>query len=106
MAAPDVSLLKAYLGESSYTDEDLSVAMAAEKIAQKRRCRVPADDADWPEDLTEALCRRVARNLAMRGIPLAVLQGDAELGLPGLRLPGQDPEVRRLEGPWRRMVLG
>ena len=65
MAAPTVTELKAYLGASSYSDDDLGAALAAEKAAQSRKCRVPADDATWPEDLTEALCRRVARNLAI-----------------------------------------
>jgi hypothetical protein len=106
MAVPGVDELKEYLGASSYSDDELGAALAAEKASQKSRCRVPADSADWPADLAEALKRRVARNLAMRGLPLAVLQGDAELGTPGLRLPGQDPEVRRLEAPWRKLVMG
>lgn len=104
MAAPTASDVEAYLGDTSYTTEEIGAALAAEKSAQAARCRVPADDAVWPPDLTEALFRRCARNLAMRGVPLAILQGDAEVG--STVLPGQDPEVRRLEGPWRKVMLG
>lgn len=104
MSAPTAADVATYLGPSSYSSDDLAAALAAEKAAQATRCRVPADDAAWPADLVEALCRRVARNLALRGIPLAVLQGDAEAG--SLVPPGRDPEVRRLEGPWRKLVIG
>lgn len=104
MAAPTFTEVDDYLGETSVTEQELSSALAAEKKAQAKVCRVPADDAEWDEDLTEALCRRVARNLALRGIPLAVLQGDAEAG--SLIPPGRDPEVRRLEAPFRKLVFG
>jgi hypothetical protein len=104
MTAPTTGDVETYLGDTSYTTEELGLALAAEKAAQAARCRVPADDAAWPADLVEALCRRVARNLALRGIPLAVLQGDAEVG--SLIPPGRDPEVRRLEGPHRRITVG
>ncbi|GAB3812103.1 hypothetical protein [Kribbella italica] len=106
MTAPTVTDADNYLGDTSYTTEELGKAFAAEKKAQAKVCRVPADDAEWDEDLSEALFRRVARNLAMRGIPLAILQGDADLGTVGARLPGRDPEVRRLEAPWRKLVMG
>jgi hypothetical protein len=104
MAAPDVDDVTAYLGETSYTPAELADVLAAEQVAQARRCRVPAVDADWPADLAQALKRRVARNLAMRGIPLAVLQGDADFG--ALSPPMQDIEIRRLESPLRRLPIG
>jgi hypothetical protein len=46
----------------------------------------------------------VARNLAMRGLPVAVLRGDGEAG--DTILPGRDPEVRRFEAPYRRLKMG
>lgn len=104
MAAPTVTDVEAYLGDTSFDATELGAALAAEKAAQATRCRVPADADAWPADLAEALLRRVARNLAMRGIPLAVLQGDSEGG-PTV-LPGSDPEVRRLEAPHRRLKVG
>lgn len=91
-----------YLGRTSATDAQIQQALDAETAAQATRCRV-ADPA--PADLEEALCRRVACNLARRGLPLAVLQGDAESGRTDY-VPGRDPEVRRLEAPWRRTVMG
>lgn len=105
MPAPDLGELKLYLGNSSYSDAQLEDALAAEGRAQRRVCRVPKDPAaPWDEDLTQALKRRVARNLAMRGIPLAMFAGDSEAG--GLIPPNRDPEVRRLEGPLRKMKSG
>jgi hypothetical protein len=104
MPAPDLGVLKIYLGTSSYSDAQLEQALATEKAAQARVCRVPAADAVWDADIAEALCRRVARNLAMRGIPLAMFSGDSDLG--GMVPPNRDPEVRRLEGPKRKLKLG
>lgn len=100
--AVTVQDVSGYLGDHSWTDDEIQAALDAEEAAQATRCRVPIPR---PADLDEALCRRVARNLAMRVLPLAVLQGDAEAGST-TRLPGNDPEVRRLEGPWRRLVVG
>lgn len=90
-------------GESavSWSTAEIQSALDAEAAAQSRHCRIPDP---VPADLEEALKRRVQCNLARRGLPLAVLQGDAEAG--SLLPPGRDPEVRRLEGPWRRLVIG
>jgi len=90
-----------YLGETSATDEELQDALDAEAAAQRAVCRVPAA---YPADLRQALLRRVARNLALRGLPIMVLRGDAETGstIP----PGRDAEVRRLEAPHRKLVMG
>lgn len=100
---PTLTDVKAYLEDSAdeWFDPQLQEALDAETAAQARVCRV---GADYPPDLREALLRRVARNLAMRAMPLAVLQGDAEGG--SLTLPGRDPEVRRLEAGHRRVVIG
>lgn len=98
---PEVEGDLGYLGETSATDPEIQDALDAEAAAQRATCRVPAA---YPADLRQALLRRVARNLALRGIPLAVLRGDAESG--DTILPGRDPEVRRLEGPHRKLVFG
>lgn len=101
---PDVDEAKDYLkidsGDTS-RDDDITSALAAETAAQRAMCRVPAV---YPDDLREALLRRVARNLAMRGLPLAVLRSDSDAG--DTILPGKDPEVRRLEAPHRKRVMG
>lgn len=87
-------------GAASWDVADLQDALDAEAAAQRSVCRV---GAVYPADLRQALLRRVQRNLAMRQLPLAVLQGDAELG--GAALPGRDPEVRRFEAPYRKLVV-
>lgn len=101
-APPDVDEVRAYIGPTSADDETVQDALDAESDAQLAACRVPAA---YPRDLRQALKRRVARNLAMRGLPLAILQGDSESGDTTV-LPGNDPEVRRLEKPWRRLRMG
>lgn len=100
---PDVDAVADYLRESaaSWETADLQGALDAEAAAQRRVCRV---GAVYDADLREALLRRVARNLALRNLPLAVLRGDAEGG--DTVLPGRDPEVRRLEGPHRKLPVG
>lgn len=96
---PTIDDVKDYLGEDSTTDGVLQDALDAETAAQRRACRVPAN---YPDDLRQVLMRRVARNLALRGIPLAVLRGDAESG--SLVLPRYDPVVRAVESGYRRLV--
>lgn len=99
---PQLADVKAYLGVNSWTDPEILDALDAESAAQRRWCRVPAD---YPTDLAQALKRRCARNLALRKLPLAVLRGDGDGGDASI-LPGRDPEIRRLESNWRKVVLG
>lgn len=101
MAIPTLPDVQAYLVANGlvYDDTIVTQALAGETAAQARRCRVGTPMED---DLAEALRRRVARNLAMRAIPLGVMAGD-EGGTP---LGSNDPEVRRLELPYRKLVMG
>lgn len=90
------------------TDDELADVLAAEVELQAKVCRIPVDPTDPPADvfpapLRAAIFRRVARALAMKGLPLAVLAGDAEAG--ATYLPSNDPEVRRLERPYRIEVI-
>lgn len=113
---PDLDAVLTYLGETDADDDrkaTISSALATEIAAQRHAVRrsaygvdpeAPADPVPWPVDLAEAVCRRVARNLVLRNLPLAVLQSDAEGG--ALATPGKDPEVRRLEAPYRRLPSG
>lgn len=100
-AMPDAEEVTAYLRDNggSWEQADITGALAAEAQAQRDVCRIPAA---YPASLREALLRRVQRNLAMRGQPYAVLEG-AEAGAQFI--PGTDPEVRRLERPYRKVVL-
>jgi hypothetical protein len=101
VAAVDLAEVKAYLGQTgaSHSDEAIESALAAERADQAKRCKVVGDDAN--ADLREALLRRVARNLAMRGLPLGVMGDEA-----GTRLGSKDPEVRRLEAGHAKLVFG
>jgi hypothetical protein len=98
---PNLTAVKTYLRETSFTDADIQDALDAEAAAQRDVCRIPAN---YPTSLRQALLRRVMRNLAMRTLPLAVLESDAEGG--DTVLPGRDPEVRRYEGPYRKLIVG
>lgn len=110
MALPTVDDVVAYLGDaaSQWTDDEgdtypaIAEELSAETAAQARACVVPDS---YPDELKLALMRRVQRALSMRALPLAVLQGDSELGSAAF-LPARDPEVRRREAPYRRMVGG
>lgn len=100
---PTVADASVYLGQAaaSWSMAQITQAFNAERAAQRARC---GERAVFPDDLREALFRRVQRNLAMRRLPLAVPTGDADGG-PSV-IPGRDPEVRRLEGPYRKRVMG
>ena len=99
MTAPDLTAAKEYLGQSglSFTEDQVAGALAAETAAQAAVVKV----GTYPQDITEALLRRVARNLAMRNLPLGVQQDEAG----GIRIGMNDPEIRRLEAPHRKRVV-
>lgn len=99
---PTAADVEDYLGQTSYDTAEIEAALTAERSAQAARCRV---GAVYPPDLREALLRRVARNLAMRALPLGVQFGNGEGG-DSTRLSQYDPEIRRLEAPYRKLVLG
>lgn len=99
--------VKAYLGDdTSFTDDEIESALLAESAAQAYRCRVPLEGQEWSADLAEALCRRVAVNLANRSLPLGVSVAMAETNVATTRVGGRDAEVARLEAPHRRLVIG
>ncbi len=72
-------------------------AYDAEVSDQARRCSVDPYNAA----LAQALVRRVQRSLAMQNLPLGVT-----LDENAVRVGSTDPEVRRLEGPYRRYAVG
>jgi len=84
-------------------DPQLQQVLDAETILQARACRVP-DDGTLTADLTQALYRRVGREVAARGVPLGMLGADSEYG--PARLTRWDSEIDRLEGPTRVLVFG
>lgn len=107
MTAPTVEDIQAYLSfdEGSWDADEISSAYAAEKAAQANICLVPADDAEWPADLAEALGRRVAANLAVRSLPLGYSASMSEMAIATSRVGGGDREVERLEAPYRIIAI-
>lgn len=112
----DIADVKAYLAAigvptGRYSDAVLDEALTVETQLQETRCRTLANDPTGisPSDLAvldHALCRRVQVNLAKRALSLGMTEasGDAEGGR--VFLPKIDPEVRRLEAPYRKLVCG
>jgi hypothetical protein len=103
---PDAAAVAAYLGDQNvWTPEEVGDALAAETAAQALLVRLP-EEGDYPADLAEALCRRVAHNLALRGLPLGVSVDLTDAAVATTRVGGTDAEVRRLEAPHRKMPVG
>ncbi|HEY0889656.1 MAG TPA: hypothetical protein VGE38_08610 [Nocardioides sp.] len=109
--------LSAYLAAASggpWYGPDAAVvedALRAEMADQRSRCRVPVDDAGLPRyadvpALAEALCRRVAHNLAVRALPLGVQATVTDAAALATQVGGTDAEVRRLEAPHRKRKVG
>lgn len=95
VSVPPVEEVATKLGESL---EEIRGAYLAEVADQAARCRVvPFNDA-----LAAALVRRIKRARAMDNLPLGVMQDESG----ATRLGSSDPEVRRLEAPYRKSVLG
>jgi hypothetical protein len=110
MALPTVDEVVAYLGDGAnrWTSDGgdtypaIAEELEAETSAQSRMCDY---GSPYPDELKLALLRRVQRALQMRSLPLAVLQGDSDTGNASF-LPSRDPEIRRREAPYRRLVGG
>jgi hypothetical protein len=98
---PVIADVELYIDDLSYDPDTITDALDAEAAAQRARLR---PSALYTLDVRQALLRRVQRNLAMRRLPLATPQGDAESG--AAFIPRTDPEIRRLEAPYRKMFVG
>jgi hypothetical protein len=88
------------------TDAQLEQVLAAEVALQDAATRwgeVTTPTGPRPAPLTQALMRRVAREVAARDQALGIVQ-DAEYG--AVRLSPWDAEIVRLERPYQRQVLG
>lgn len=109
MSAPGVEVVQEYLTSLGNTSSEASVAKAyaAELGNQARVCDIPEveEDEDWPADLIEALCRRVAVNLNVRNLTLGVQTSITEAAFGAVRVGGGDREVDRLEGPFRTIAI-
>lgn len=106
LVAPTLPEITTYLGTShSWDASAIAEAYEAEKQAQADVCRLPAD-GPYPAPLRDALGRRVAHNLAVRDLPLGVQATVSDMAVATRQVGGLDPEVRRLEAPYRKMLIG
>lgn len=107
---PTIDEVIAYFGAElqNAKREDVVTAWRAEKSHQRSVCKrhLVADDVEWPDALREALCRRVMHNLALRKLPLGVQADVTETTVATTRVGGTDAEVKRLEAPHRKRVVG
>jgi len=91
--------LQAFLGDGvagMYPDAVLQEVLDSETSAQAGRCRT---STPLPAPLEQALLRRCQRALALKAIPL----GMTDLGGESTAyVPSRDPEIRRLEAPYRK----
>lgn len=107
---PDATEVTTYLGDSggSWDEEAVQAALDAEIVDQANRVRFPLNDDGEPTytaALREALCRRVAHNLAVRALPLGVQATVTEMAAMTTYVGGTDAEVKRLEAPYRKRVV-
>lgn len=107
MPAPTAEQVQEYLTSIGLTPTEsaLTDAYQAELSAQAAVCEMPTEDATWPADLTNALKRRVAVNLTVRGLPLGVQTSISEAAFGVTRVGGGDREIDRLEGPYRTIAI-
>jgi hypothetical protein len=103
---PTVEQVRAWcqVSPTACTDEQLGQVMAGEAANQAKAClldpTMPDDERD--DDLVQAFYRRCARELAARGLPLGITEGEQG----PMRLSSFDAEVDRLEGHDRRFTFG
>lgn len=109
---PTVTDVLTYLGDDvSWEEPAVQAALDAETAAQAAVVRFPVDPEPpaeplpYPADLAEALCRRVAHNLALRALPLGVQASITDSAVATNFVGGTDAEVRRLEAPYRKRFV-
>lgn len=98
MPAPTATEVADFVNADGSSYDETTVvapALATERAAQARVCNVPAEEEEWPSDLAEALCRRVARNIALAHLPIGSEAYEAA-----------QREIRRLEAPFRKRPVG
>lgn len=96
-------LLSVGVPASRYTDPQLTTVIATETAAQAKKC---AGVGGTLPDLNEALQRRVFVNLARRSLALGLTEFSGDGDGYRQRLPAYDVEIRRLEAPYRKLVVG
>ena len=98
------STLVSRLGDDQL-QQILTVEITDQATRLRPQYRMDDPTVDWDEHLPplrEAICRRCVRTIALRRLPLGISESEVS----SLRVGGRDAEISRLEGPYRRVVLG
>lgn len=97
---PDGAVIMSVVEDGSTATLDMDATATATTV-------VVTVAAQWPESLRQALCRRTQVALNLKPLPLAVqaLLSDANASQIRVGSPTQDPLVRDLERPYRKLVL-
>lgn len=104
-APPSKEDVLTYLGTVPWAPDQVEDAYNAEVAAQVNVIEFgDPEPTDYPADLAEALKRRVARNLALRNLPLGTQTSATDAGVAVARI-GDDREIARLEGPYLRLGI-
>lgn len=99
---PEVTDVKKWLRlDDNVDDSVLSDAVDAAKYAMAQHLVFP-DDGVLPGDLRQAFMLRVQRYMARRNSPEGVA-GFADFG--AVRVSSDDPDIVRLEGPYRTVPV-
>jgi len=102
---PAVDLVRAWIQVPATVLDDPALAQVIGSEVELQYALLTFDpDGPARDDIVQALYRRVARQVAAKGVPLGVLGTDAEYG--GVYLGRWDAEIARLEGPSRTLVFG
>lgn len=101
---PTLEQVREYLGvpATAVPDDVLLVMLEASLGDQASRCAWVIDE--YPPELTQALYRRVQRELAAKNLPLGMVGIDAEYG--PARIPALDVLIEEHERPFRIQVVG
>jgi hypothetical protein len=86
----------------SWTDPQIQEVLDSEAVQQRRRLTV---GAVYPADVAEALKRRVVRALNLRSKTMPTDFSSGFDGEGSSFIPFNDPEIKRLEAPYRKVVL-
>lgn len=103
---PDVDTVRGYVRvpASSLSDEDLERMRLACLEDQTARCLWDDTDPEaYPDALSQALLRRIQREIAARNLPLGMVGLEAEYGPASI--PAFDALIEHHEHAYRRVVL-
>jgi hypothetical protein len=104
MAFPTLAEIRAWIQVpvSALSDAQLQQIVDSEAALQAAECTIPELPADYPDELNQAMLRRVAHVAALRSLPLGII---SDVESAPMQAAAWDSEVRRLEGPWRSVVV-